>query len=148
MEIEHRAHHCADVSENMNETGVRKQLTQAANEKRIFWSPIYPSCLRIRRRTCTLKPTHLKARELTLGLALSFQVVAMRKNQIVDALPQCGEQFVLANIHGAQDRAVPASRANLVSHGHIDREVSHPIGLWHGENVWMLTQTPSENACS
>ena len=132
----------------MNETRIWKQLTQPANEKGIFRSPIYPARLGIRRRIRTLKPTSLKSRQLAFGLTLFFQVLAMRQNQVVDALPECEKQFVLMNIHTAQDRAVSACRANPVSHSHIDREVSHPTGLWHGKNVRMLTQTPSENARS
>src|SRR5438045_6365611 len=82
----------------MNETRVWKQLTQPANEKGIFRSPIYPARLGIRRRIRTLKPTSLKSRQLAFGLTLFFKVLAMRQNQVVDALPECEKQFVLMNI--------------------------------------------------
>ena len=61
------------------------------------------------------------------GVAVSFQIFAMLRDQVVDAPTERGEQFIVPNVLRAQDRVNSACRTNLLCNGNVDREISHPI---------------------
>src|SRR4029078_2352784 len=119
-------HDSADIPENMDEQSVRKQLAQATDVERVFWRSIHPTSFGARWCTGGFEPTRVDF-QLRTGLAVSFQVLAMAQNQLVDASTKHSEQFISSNVHRAQDRVNPARSANLVGDGDIDSEVPHPI---------------------
>jgi hypothetical protein len=51
----------------------------------------------------------------------------MAQDQTVDALADRGEQFIIPNVHRAQNGPVTACRANLVTNRDMDSKVPHPI---------------------
>src|ERR1700730_1107010 len=71
----------------------------------------------------------------------------MVQNQLVDALSERREQFVIWNVHSAQDRVIAARSANLVGNSDIYGEVAHPVRFRDGKDIWMQTQAPGKNAC-
>jgi hypothetical protein len=74
-----------------------------------------------------LKPLPFFYPGATGGPPFSFEIDAMGKDQVVDALAKCGKQFILPNFHGAQDGAIATRDADLVANSYVDREVTHPI---------------------
>src|SRR5262245_53909455 len=72
----------------------------------------------------------------------------MSHDQLVNASTECSKEFVIANTHRAKYGVITARRTDLMGNSDIHREISHPIGFWHWKQIWMVTQTPGDNAGS
>src|SRR5438552_19131642 len=72
----------------------------------------------------------------------------MPHDQLVNASTECSKEFVNTNVHRAKYRVTTARRTDLMGNSYIHREISHPVGFWHWKQIWMVTQTPGENAGS
>lgn len=86
--------------------------------------------------------------QCSLDIPFPFQVFSVTQNQIVDGMAEVCEEFSARDVHRAQNRAIVAGGAGLITRCDISRELAHPVGLWDGKHVGMLTQAPRKNASS
>jgi hypothetical protein len=56
-----------------------------------------------------------------------FQMLAVVQDQVVDALPERGEQLLILNVHGTQNRIITACCTSLVRKSDIYGEMPHPV---------------------
>jgi hypothetical protein len=90
-----------------------------------------------------LKPPPFFYPGATSGPPFSFEIDAMRKDQVVDALAKCGKQFILPNFHSAQDGAIAARDADLVVNSYVDSEATRPICiLFNSEREKRIIKRP------
>src|SRR5215467_12466554 len=72
----------------------------------------------------------------------------MTQHQVVDASTKCSKELTITNVHRAKYRVTTARRTDLMGNSDIHRKISHPVGFWHWEQIWMVTQAPDENTGS
>src|SRR5215468_454763 len=126
VKIEHGTHNHAHVAENVDEASIRKQLPQTTDVERVFWCSIDPTFFRPSQSAGSLKPTRIDFQSGAPGFAFSFQLLAVAQNQVVDALPQCGEQLLIPNVHGTQNRMIAARRTGLIGQSDVHSKFAQP----------------------
>src|SRR5215471_15130302 len=60
MEVDHRAHDCLNIAEQMDEQSLREKLPQTVYVERVFRRSIHPACFGSGSRTAGLEPTPVK----------------------------------------------------------------------------------------
>ena len=79
--------------------------------------------------------------------AFSVKADAMTKDQVVNALAKDSEKFCFRQVHRTQERVIAARAPDLIVPFQVNRQLSQPVRFLDRNNVRVLTQTPSQNAC-
>src|SRR6266540_2693408 len=86
--------------------------------------------------------------QCSLEIPFPLQMFSVTQNQMVDGMAKVCEEFCARDVHCAQNRAIVAGGADLITRCDINRELAHPVGLWEWKHVGVLTQAPRKNASS
>ena len=78
---------------------------------------------------------------------IPLEINAVLQNEVVDALAKESEKFCFLHIHRTQERVVAARSSNLIVNSEINGQVSYPVRFLEGNNVRVLAQAPTQNAC-
>ena len=144
-----RAHHRPNIPQDMNESGLREQNAQSEHGKRILRRSIDPSPLGI----VVISPQeevgvrrHLASlRCLSAGCLINR---TLSDDHGVDGIANSSEKLVAAYSHGRELGARAARRPFFVTALQRCRQPAEPPALLEGQDVWVLSETPREDAGS
>jgi hypothetical protein len=144
-----RAYDRPNIPQDMNKSGLREQNAQSEHGKRILRRSVDPSPLgilgispqeevRVRRRPASL-------RDFSASCLISR---TLSDDHGVDGVANSSEKLVAADPHGRELGALAARRPLFVTALQRHRQPAEPPALLEGQDVWVLPETPGEDAGS